>query len=520
MVQHFTTAGSGAPPRHGRYGLSALLAGLCLAAAPAQALETLRIRMPLLDTAFTLKVSELASPQRLWAGSSDLAELDRATNGQIGRRLQTLLQAPLPLTVRSLVERSRGTPLFTQVMLLVSSLVQIEGMAPDRDGSQLAAALDRLPAGMPLTLLSLLQVLPGQSASIDLERAVLAVQRLLNQQREGEALVERLPAVSQDPALSRLGALPPQSRLLSLAVSHRPEPLQLQLVAPSQGGNGRLVLISHGLWDGPENFLDWADLLASRGYSVVLPFHPGSDKQQQQAMLSGLAPPPSSQELRQRPLDISAVLDAVAAGRLSALAGVNSDRVVVIGHSWGATTALQLAGTTPSSNRLRQRCSDLADPERNLSWVLQCSFLNDADRAALADRRVIAVAAVSPPLNLLFDVGSAAPMQARALLVSGSDDWVVPSGPEAIDRFAAPYRAGHQLVLVKGGDHFNLRGPREQTRAPLSPLLLAWTEAAFAAGASVAPSLGAPPLLAPVGWGDSTLPMVEASAATTGQSAP
>lgn len=52
------------------------------------------------------------------------------------------------------------------------------------------------------------------------------------------------------------------------------------------------MLISHGLWDSPASFEGWARHLASHGYTVLLPYHPGSDQSQQQAMLSGKVPPP------------------------------------------------------------------------------------------------------------------------------------------------------------------------------------------------------------------------------------
>ena len=48
--------------------------------------------LPLLETTFTIRLSELEKPGRLLSGTSDLAELDQATNGarpnepQIGRR--------------------------------------------------------------------------------------------------------------------------------------------------------------------------------------------------------------------------------------------------------------------------------------------------------------------------------------------------------------------------------------------------------------------------------------------------
>ena len=238
-------------------------------------------------------------------------------------------------------------------------------------------------------------------------------------------------------------------------------------------------------------------LLASRGYSVILPYHPGSDKQQQQAMLSGKAAPPEPEELRKRPLDISAVLDAVGAGTLPGLSGVRSDRAVVIGHSWGGTTALQLAGTKPSSVRLRQRCSNLRDPDRNLSWVLQCSFLDSADRSGLADPRVSAAVAVSPPMRLLFAPGAATDMNAKVLLVGGTRDWVVPVGPEAIEPMRNLSRngqlGGHRLVLAEGGDHFNLRGNSTNRDVPLRGLILAWFD-----GNAVLPASG---------WGNASIPL-------------
>ena len=492
----------------------ALLATLLLGY-PARALEKIRIRLPLLQTDFTVKVSELSSPQLLLRGHSDLAELDRAADGRIGKHLTELLKSPLPIQIHNLVDKSQDNPLASQVQLFASSLVHVEG-APSADANRLmAAAMARLPAGSPFTVLSLLQAMPGETATIDMEQALRAVQRLQRQQRRGIALVNSLPAVSSDPALAAPGPLPTLTSSAVLAVAHRSVPLQMDVVSPSQGGNGRLVVISHGLWDGPESFLGWADLLASHGYAVILPHHPGSDNRQQEAMLAGQVPPPSAEELRKRPLDIKAVIDAVAAGTIPGLSGVRSDQVVVIGHSWGATTALQLAGAQPSATRLQKRCGNLDDPDRNLSWVLQCSFLSSADKASLADPRVIAVAAVSPPLNLLFDIGAPRGMQGRGLMVSGSSDWVVPSGPEAIDRFAGPRSQGHQLVLVQGGDHFNLRAPRSQTPPVLGPLLLRWTDAAFAAGAlACRPAQGAAPLLKAQGWGSTERPLVEASAAT------
>jgi predicted dienelactone hydrolase len=489
-----------------RFPLLACLLGATVPLAPAAALEQVELQVPLLQLSFRVKLSELGDPNLLLRGTSDLAEIDRATDGALGRRIGELFATPLPLSTQELVLHSANTPMFEQVLLMASTLGSIDGVPANLNGAEITAALQKASASGPVTLQTVLEALPGESATVDLGMALAGFRRLRNQFQPAHELLARLSPAPVDPAEAAPGPLPTLRSTGQLTVKHRSEPLQYVLIRPERQANGRLVVISHGLWDGPPSFEGWARHLASRGYSVVLPLHPGSDSRQQRAMLSGKVPPPSPQELRLRPLDVSSVITAAGDGELAGLAGIDNQHVVVIGHSWGATTAMQLAGVTPSSHRLRERCEDPGDPERNLSWVLQCSFLATADRAGLADPRVVAVVAVSPPLNLIFDHGSAQAMNARALLVTGSHDWVVPSGPEAIDRFSKPAEQGHQLVLAKGGDHFNLRGLGDG--GPLRALLLRWVDAAYAAGPSLPPGVGSPPILTPAGWGNSEIPLV------------
>jgi pimeloyl-ACP methyl ester carboxylesterase len=478
--------------------LSALASlALLVGASPARAIDTVVLQLPLLDFGFTVKLSELENPDALWRGTSDLAELNRATNGAVGRQLRQVFDTPLPVETRLVINQAAGTPLLQQVLLLVSALGQVEGLPTDLSGTELTEVLDRASSTGELTLYTFLRAIPGQSVTVDLPRAISALQRMAVQRRQARAVLASQPPVSISPALSNPGGRLPQRRVVRLQVSHRSQPLDVVLVEPARDSNGQVVVISHGLWDSPESFEGWANHLASHGYTVALPAHPGSDADQQRAMLSGQTPPPGPDELRLRPLDVSAVIDHLKA-----------QRVVLVGHSWGATTALQLAGTQPSSRRLFERCADLQDPERNLSWVLQCSFLSSVDRAGLVDPRVVGVVAVSPPMRLLFDYGAGQAMQARALLVTGSRDWVVPPDPEALQAAAAAQAFGHQIVVADGGDHFNLRAAATGNGGPLRGVVLAWTQAAFAAGASARPSPQAAPLLAPQGWGDSQIPLV------------
>ena len=126
--------------------------------------------------------------------------------------------------------------------------------------------------------------------------------------------------------------------------------------------------------------------------------------------------------------------------------------------------------------------------------------------AGLADSRVKAVVAVSPPLRLLFEPSSADRLEAKLLLVSGSRDWVVPSVPEAIRPMSETGAAekGHRLVLVDGADHFSLRSFRgEAEPALMGPLMLGWLNEQLQVPGSPRFSQG--------GWGDEQIQMVDVS---------
>ncbi|KEF41884.1 MAG: esterase [Cyanobium sp. CACIAM 14] len=489
------------------------LLGALIASAPARALEELVVDVPLLETKFRIRLSELQSRDALRRGNSDLAELDRATNGAAGRQLLDLVQQPVPISLKQVAEGSVGSPLVEQAMLVLSTLGTVEGRQPDLSGRTLKEALLRASAKGEPTLLSLMQAIPGERMTLNLGRARLIAGRMARQRRQAEAL---LASTAPAPVASGPKSGPSRAvnrRTLSLKVPHRDQPLEVMVIEPASGANGRLVLISHGLWDTPRSFEGWGTLLAARGYTVLLPRHPGSDSSQQQAVLNGQAPPPGPEELVRRPRDLSAVLDAAADGRLAFGAPVDARRAVVLGHSWGATTALQLAGVRPSDGHLRQRCGDVDDPERNLSWTLQCSWLEAVPKAALRDPRVIAVGAVSPPASLLFPRGSGSDLSGRVLVVSGSRDWVVPPDPEAVAPMRWGKRQGNQLVLVQDGDHFNLRPGDSADGGVLGPLLLSWTDAAFAAGDAVRPRSGAAPLLTRGAWGSQQLPLADVTPA-------
>ena len=491
-----------------RTHLAALGVGLSLAltGGPASALERLVLRLPFLETQVTINLSGGQSAEELIQASPDLQDLQLASGGKLMDFLRQVFLTPLPLETKALLAGSTGQPLLEQALHAATQLVELEDFEPDVSGRMLTDALLRSERRGQPNILGFLRELPGEQASIDLSRLAEVANRLKTNLENGVALANSTEAASVTAGM-RVPLRSSWSReVVQVSVPHRPQTLRVLILQPASSANGRLVVISHGLWDDPESFEGWGEVLAAHGYTVLMPDHPGSDFNQQKAMLAGAAPPPGPEELRLRPLDVSALLDGVSTGRLLAGAKLNTNAVAVVGHSWGGTTSLQLAGGVPTDSRLKSRCNDLKHPERNISWVLQCSWLSGINQAAVSDPRVKAVVAVSPPLRLLFDGSRLETLPAKVLLISGTRDWVVPSGPEAIapmrDNKAAQW--GHRLVLVQGADHFSLRSFRDEASpARVAPVILGWINEQLEVDGVITFSKG--------GWGDEQGSLVDVS---------
>ena len=166
----------------------------CLAAScgPALALDEVVVELPLLENTLRVKLSELKSPEALMQGSSDLAELDRASDGELGRKLLKLLNHPVPVSFRQLVDSSAGSPLLEQALLLVSSFGTVEGRSPDLSGETLKQALEQAtaesPDGQP-TLLQLMEAIPGERVRLNLSQAQVVLARMLRHRRRAERLM-------------------------------------------------------------------------------------------------------------------------------------------------------------------------------------------------------------------------------------------------------------------------------------------------------------------------------------------
>ncbi len=128
----------------------------------------------------------------------------------------------------------------------------------------------------------------------------------------------------------------PVTRALQVEDPRRRLTFPAQLWVPPGGDEARLVAISHGGGGSHQLYSTVARQLASRGFAVVLPEHPGDNRRDNS--LRG-----TLRNLEDRPRHLVLAMDAV---RDDAEVGPRLRRgwAAVVGHSMGGYTALAVAG--------------------------------------------------------------------------------------------------------------------------------------------------------------------------------
>jgi predicted dienelactone hydrolase len=282
---------------------------------------------------------------------------------------------------------------------------------------------------------------------------------------EQEVAKERQELTTISPQVRNLNLLIPggydyQLQMLTMNDRRRDRTFPVELYLPEIKNQAKqpklpLVVISHGLGSDLTTFSYLAKHLASHGFAVAVPEHPGSSAKQIAALLNGLesdVTPP--EELINRPLDIKFLLD-----RLTERFGqqIDVNHVGIVGQSFGGYTALALSGAKINWKLLRNDCPNI-DSSWNLSWLIQCLALQIplvVKEQELKDERITAAIAINPLVSSIFGQESLSQIDVPLMLISGSSDPITPSLPEQITPFTWLTTPEKYLVLLKGGTHFS-----------------------------------------------------------------
>ena len=358
-----------------------------------------------------------------------------------------------------------------KILERVSRVVKTKARQPGFYATRSALILAAADGDRGLTPLNVIKKFPTKTLRVDSRQGfeifkdlskVVQLNTLAIAAVEQEAFQERQNDSIALPDARNLNLLTPgkysyQAQKLTMNDRRRGRIFPVDLYLPKTDSKDKLplVVISHGLGGDLTTFAYLAKHLASHGFAVAVPEHPGSSARQIEALLNGLksdVTPPK--ELIDRPLDIKFLLD-----RLTDSSGksIDVENVGMIGQSLGGYTTLALAGAEINWDSLDRDCPQL-DSSWNLSWLIQCLALQiptNVSEVELKDERIKAAIAINPLVSSIFGQESLGKIDIPIMLVSGSADPVTPALPEQITPFTWLTTPQKYLVLLKGGTHFS-----------------------------------------------------------------
>jgi predicted dienelactone hydrolase len=345
-----------------------------------------------------------------------------------------------------------------------------------------------------LTLLNTMRYFPSKTLRINSEQLFALTHKLsaleqqtnraiamIAQQSTTEASAEPPVDISKLPSLyNKSGAFSWQKQAIAFVDNNRKfldgsikkRVIQTDIYLPQSQTPAPVVVISHGLASDRTTLAYLAETLASYGFAVVVPQHPGSDALQMQALLTGKSQQVfADAELIDRPLDVTFVLDQLEQRSTSDpwLQGkINVQQVGVIGQSFGGYTALVLAGARINIDQLQKDCNSEPNPV-NVSLLLQCRALalgknspdykqiqQNVSNLDLRDRRVKAVIALNPMTSSIFGQAGLSQIEIPVAIAAGASDTVTPALLEQIQAFAWLTTPEKYLGVGNKATHFDL----------------------------------------------------------------
>ncbi len=241
------------------------------------------------------------------------------------------------------------------------------------------------------------------------------------------------------PDLKQTGKFSVSRRTINLHDAKRDRPIVVDLYLPAAFNQSLVpvIVISNGLGGQRDRFILLAQHLASYGFVVVVPDHPGSNDLRQKQFFAGLNKENfDAEEYINRPLDITYVLNELE--KLNSIEfdnKLNLQRVGMFGYSFGGTTALSLAGAQLDFEQLEKDCTFPINVV-NISILYQCRALEiSRQKFNLQDNRIKAAFVFVPFSNSLFGKNGLSHVKIPIFWQATDEDIVTPLLLEQIPAF-------------------------------------------------------------------------------------
>ncbi len=464
--------------RLAKYSLSS---AMLLASCAIAIITTLAIKSPAISAeridfnysllGFKIQVEDLEAFAKYGEISSSLNFYLKRISPKQTERLQKLLRQSYNVN-RVLVYRYSRTSSGVKILQRIGEIIQLPGgingfyglraavvqSAGSSEGVNLVDFLKRFPTDINLNLSGLLKLVKQVSNAED------DTQEFIASLDEGKTSKATSADFKKALDFSKKGQFQVTKQTLDFYDPKRDRNLVTDLYLPENNKSTPVIVVSNGLGAKRDRFQDLANHLASYGFAVVIPDHPGSDRQRQLDFVRGLYKENfDATEYTDRPLDISYILDELAKINQKQLNNsLNLEQVGIFGYSIGGTTALSLAGAEIDFTQLKRDCAQQLNL-LNISVLYQCRALDmPRKKQSLKDERIKAAYMFVPFGNSLFNKQKLKEISIPMMWQVVDRDFLTSLLNEQVPLFKSLENSDRHLAISEKLPHSNVTLAKEQ----------------------------------------------------------
>ena len=416
---------------------------------------------------FSLKVEDLAAFAETGEVSNSLNFYLKRIPSQQREKLQKFLQQSYNVDP-ILVYRYSRTSAGIEMLQRIGEIIQLPGNLNGFYGLR-AAVVQAAATKSGINLIDFLKLFPTD-IRLDLGELLELVEEVSDREEDTKEFIASLSSdetksdLKDFPDLSSKGQYRVVKQTLELYDRDRNRTLNTDLYLPEVKTDSiPVIVVSNGLGAKRDRFKGLANYLASHGFAVAIPDHPGSDRRRQKAFLRGLHKENfDASDYIDRPLDISYILDELEQINRQLNNRLDLQQVGIFGYSIGGTTALSLAGAELDLARLKRDCDRPLDL-LNISILYQCRALElPPQQQSLKDERIKAAFLFVPFGNSLFSQEELSKISMPVMWQVVDRDFLTSLLTEQVPLFDSLENSNRYLVVSEKIPHSNVTLSNQQ----------------------------------------------------------
>tara|TARA_B100000963_G_scaffold167227_1_gene145253 strand:- start:2803 stop:4365 length:1563 start_codon:yes stop_codon:yes gene_type:complete len=244
------------------------------------------------------------------------------------------------------------------------------------------------------------------------------------------------------------------SKQINLDVSHRENPLSLEIWYPNKKFEKELIIFMPGLGGDISNFRWLGSGLSKRGWPVMFIEHEGSNSEAFNAsIMRGDSLPGGADIFLYRLKDLDEVINALRKGYFD----VNSKSYILMGHSLGSLISILYEGNPPKKDFVK-RCEKGLDDFAltNLSKLLQCQLIEIPIPEFKESLDLKAIIGFNSFGSLIWPTKKSSGIEVPILFIGGTFDLITPLLDEQFKLFVSNQSNKlNRFLVVEGASHFS-----------------------------------------------------------------